>query len=215
MEIQVISEFDQRVEEARAIRMNNNNNTRLASDAAINDLLRRESITTMKLVLTTVLEASAIPEDSLVASIKNIRKSEYGKVPALINLLTKVYAWPITDKGDAKEIDNIQLDILEALAAKGWNLDHDLLLDAKESKGYHSFYDGKQSYELVDGVEPDFEEYEYSLLTIADKLGLPYVDNKLNETKWHRTEAKSQEKAQLEYEAVQLRLAEHKALNDA
>ncbi len=207
--------YQERLETARANAVGNINGMRLASDAAINDDLRNEAMATMRSVLVSVAETCGFDEDVFDTAIKNIRRSEYGKIPALINILCKTYAWPITDGGDPKEIDIIQEDILEMLADRGMRVSHDLLLDCKETKGFHTFYDDKGTYELIDGVEPDFEEYPYYTMTIATKLGLPFIDNKLKESKWYREEAKQAEKAQLKYDVVQQKLEEHRALENA
>ena len=208
-------EFEARLEEARTKSTTTLNGTRLSSEVAINDALRRESISTMTAILNRTNDVCGFDQDKLNNQIKAIRKSEYGKVPAMMNIFTKLYAWPITEGGDAKEITSIQFEIRESLAEIGIVIDEDLILDHREAKGYHSFFDDRNDYEIIPANEPDFEEYEYYTLTMAEKFGLPFVDNKLNETKWLRLESKELAKAKQKFNVAQAELENHRALEEA
>ncbi len=184
---------------------------RLRSSAAIDDNLKRESISTLTTILKDVNELLGLDADKLSMSIKGARKSEYGRIPEMVTALTKMYAWPIESIDDVKEIDEKQEEIRELLASKGIVLSHDLLLDIKEAKGYHSFLD-KDTFEIIDGVEPEYEEFNYYITTAAEAMDLPYVDFKLQEAKWEKNEDKALAKIKIEHEAAQAALDAHKKL---
>jgi len=179
--------FEDKLAQVRKSNLSSINTTRLRSDIAINDALRRESVNTMTSILEEVYEACGLDIDMLHRKISASRRSEYGRVPALINILAATYAWPVGDSTHATEIPQRQEDILDIL-----NLDGELLLDLKESKGYHSFLD--EAFETVDGIEPDYNEYEYFVLTVADNLQIPFVDNKMSEDLWDKNERKALKK---------------------
>lgn len=193
--------FEQKLIEARTNNLGAITTTRLRSDIAINDALRRESIKALTSKLEEVYDVLDLDLDMLHRKIAASRRSEYGRVPALINILAATYAWPIDDNSKASDITALQEDLLDELPG----LDGDVLLDLKESKGYHSFLD--EAFATVDGIEPDYEEYEYFTLTVADALQLPYVDNKITEQIWNKNETKALEKISSEQDLASEALA--------
>jgi len=197
--------FEDRLKEVRANNLSNINTTRLRSDIAINDALRRESVKTMTNTLEEVYEVCGLDLDMLHRKIAASRRSEYGRVPALINILAATYAWPVGDSTHTSEIPQRQEDILDIL-----KLDGELLLDLKEAKGYHSFLD--EAFEVVEGVEPDYEEYNYFVLTVADNLQIPFVDNKMNEALWNKNETKALKKIEEEKVLADEALKRHEEL---
>ena len=198
--------FEEKLTEARTNNLGAITTTRLRSDIAINDALRRESIKALTAKLEDVYDALNLDHDMLHRKIAASRRSEYGRVPALINIIAATYAWPIADNSRASDITALQEDMLDELEG----LDGDVLLDLKEAKGYHSFLD--ETFETVDGIEPDYKEYEYFVLTVADALQLPFVDNKITEQLWHKNENKALAKISIDQEQAADALARHQDL---
>jgi hypothetical protein len=197
--------FTDRLNKARTANLGELTSTRLRSDIAINDALRRESIKTLVSKLEDVYEDLNLDLDMLHRKIATSRRSEYGRVPALINILAATYAWPIHDSSEAANIPQYQEQMTDLL-----HLDAEILLDLKESKGYHSFLN--DDFEIVDGIEPDYEEYQYYILTIADALQIPYVDNKINTATWTNNETKALTKISVEQAEAATALARHNQL---
>jgi len=206
--------FDERLEEAREARVASINSNRLRSDVAINDMLRREAIGTMTTILTRVVTAIKGDHDKLANRLKMIRRSEYGRVPEMVNVLAGLYAWPIQDGGDARDIPTLQDEILSTLASMDIAVTGDLLLDIKEAKGHHSFMD-KDTGDIIDCLEPEYEEYRYFVLTFAEAAGLPLMDIKLTEPVWLTQENKIVAKLNLEIAANAEALAAHEAMMSA
>ena len=197
--------FNDKLDKARAANLGDNNASRLRSDIAINDALRRESIKALVNTLESVYEELNLDLDMLHRKIAASRRSEYGRVPALINILAATYAWPIADSSEAANIPQYQENILEIL-----KLDGEILLDLKEAKGYHSFL--SDDFEVVQAIEPDYDEYNYYVLTVADALAIPYVDSKVSEEAWNRNENKALAKIKVEQAEAETALARHAEL---
>ena len=206
----VVTEFEAKVAQARQDKLNSLKITRLTSEKAIDRTLRAEAINKMITLLQGVADAIGYDEEALERKIAVTRRSEYGRIPALINILSGIYSWPITAHGNPAEVPGLQEDILDYLASNSLDIDADLLLDIKEYKGYHSFVSDEAV--IVDAVEPDIEEYDFAIVTIADIVGLPVVDNKLTLAKWNSIEAKAKAKAEAELADMQEALERHKAL---
>jgi len=206
----VVTEFDARVAQARENKLAELKVTRLTSEKAIDRTLRAEAISKMTSLLSEVADTIGFDEEALERKISVTRRSEYGRIPALINILANLYAWPITGHGNPAEVPGLQEDMLDFFASKGLAIDADLLLDIKEYKGYHSFVSDEAV--IVEGIEPDVEEYEFAVITVADVVGLPVVDNKLTLAKWKRAEAAAIEKAKAELADMKASLERHKSL---
>lgn len=194
--------FNDKLNKARANNLGTINSTRLRSDIAINDALRRESIKALTTKLEDIYEECGLDIDMLHRKIAASRRSEYGRVPALINIIAATYAWPIASQSEAANIGQYQEQIADLLGVDG-----DVLLDLKDAKGYHSFL--SDEFEVVQGIEPDYEEYNYYVLTVADALAIPYVDSKINEQTWSRNEDKALAVIKLEQVEAEAALKRH------
>ncbi len=207
--------FDDRLEAARLSATSTLRDTRLKSDTAINYELKKDSQKIVTSILLGLYEHLGLDDEKLDFSIKMARRSEYGRISELITHVAKIYSWPIEDISEVKEIDSLQEGIIEYLATEhNLTISHDLLLDIKEAKGYHSFLT-KDTYELQDSQEPEFDELGYYLRTFAEYAGMPIIDYKLTESQWLRNERKAQTKIDAEHQAAQDALSRHNALDAA
>jgi len=206
----VVTEFEARVAKARVEKLGKLTVTRLTSEIAIDDTLRRESARAMIELLGKVSDSIGYDDEMLDRKVSVTRRSEYGRIPALVNILANLYNWPISGNGNPSEVEGLREDIVDCLNDNNIVIDPDLLLDLREAKGYHSFVDDEGN--LVEAVEPDFDEYEFFMLTFADKASLPVVDNKLTRAKWLKLEVKAKANAEAEIAEMQEALARHEAV---
>lgn len=209
-----MKDFTTRLQEARAKALQNNSDTRLVSDIAINDALKRESVKTLTTILTNVYEELGLDQEKLTNKIKLARKSNYGRISEMITMIASTYAWPCADASQASEISELQERMLDTLSSLGIQIDGDLLLDIKEAKGFNSFLD-QSTFEVVECVEPEYEELEYYLLTFATEASLPIIDYKMNETVFAKAETKALERIQIEQDAAKEALARHNEMTGA
>jgi hypothetical protein len=205
------TEFEQKVKEAKAARLKSNNSQRLRSEIAINDALRRESAKTMETLVRALSDELGLDSERIERSIKTARKSKYGRVSELITKVASIYAWPLADNSQASEIPELQERVVETLASLGVNVDPDLLLDIKEAKGFNSFMD-QATFEVVDGIEPEYDELEYYLMTFADCAQLPIIDYKMTPDLWVANEAKALKAIKQEKRLAEEALARHQEM---
>lgn len=205
------TEFANRLAERRASIAESRGTTRLRSDYAVNDALTRESVAMLTTVINALGEELNLDLDKLDNSIKSARKSPYGRITELVTKVASIYAWPISNIDQANEIPSLQDTVLDVLASHGMAVDGDLLLDIKEAKGYNSFLD-RATYQIVDGVEPEYEALEYYILTFADLANLPIVDFKMSEAVYDKLEQKALDRITTEQEAAKEALARHDAM---
>ena len=203
--------FNSKLNKARKSRLTTNSVTRLKSDIAINDQLRRESVAKLTGIITRLGEELNLDAERLQRSIKMSRKSAYGRIPELIAKIASIYAWPLADNTQASEIDSLQETVLDTLASEGIVVDGELLLDIKEAKGFNSFLDDA-TFEVVEGIEPEYDELKYYLLTFADSAKLPIVDYKMNETVYNRLETKALNRIAEEKQLAEEALARHQEM---
>lgn len=204
--------FDQRLKLARAKALATTGDTRLKSDVAINDALKRESVKKLTAIITSVAEDLGLDVEKYQNRIARARKSAYGRVSEMITIIASIYAWPLATNSQASEIPELQERMLDTLAGLGVNVDADLLLDIKEAKGFNSFLD-ESTFTIVDGVEPEYEELEYYLLTFAEEAGLPCIDYKMNESVYEKLEEKALARIAIEQQLAQEALDRHNQLN--
>lgn len=210
----IMTDFNTRLQEARAKALKTNSDTRIVSDIAINDALKRESVKTLTTILENVYDELNLDREKLANKIKLARKSKYGRISEMITMVASTYAWPCADSSQASEIPELQERMLDTLAGLGVKVDGDLLLDIKEAKGFNSFMD-MASFEIVEAVEPEYAELEYYLLTFAEEASLPIIDYKMTEEEFAKAEAKAQDRIKIEQEAAQEALARHEAMTGA
>jgi len=200
--------FEQKLEEARAKALANTTDTRLRSNVAINDALKRESLATMRTLINTVVDDLGLDEENYTKRIDTARRSAYGRICEHVNILSSIYAWPIGNSGQTSEIPELQERMLDTLAELGVNVSGDLLLDIKDAKGFNSFLD-ESTFEVIDGIEPLFEELEYYYLTFAECAGLPIIDYKMSESAYGKLEVKALKRIEVEKQLAEEALARH------
>lgn len=205
--------FEQRLAEARTLKLANNGENRLKSDIAINDALKRESAKKLTTIIKTLAEELLLDTEKYDRKIALARRSPYGRISEMITMVASMYAWPVAQGGQASEIPELQERMLDTLADLGVRVDGDLLLDIKEAKGFNSFLD-ETIFEAVDGVEPQYEELEYYLLTFAEEASLPFVDYKMTETTYNKLEKKALERIKTEKRLAEEALARQKQMTE-
>lgn len=203
--------FNTRLEKARAKALGNTTKTRLKSEVAINDALRRESAKKLETIIIGLTEELGLDNDKMLNRLKRARKSAYGRVSEMITIIASIYAWPLADDSQISEMVELQERVIDTLANYQVNVDPDLLLDIKEAKGYTSFLD-MNTFEVKEGSEPDYAELEYYLLTFADNANIPYLDYKMTETVYSKLESRAIAKIEQEQELAEEALQRHKEM---
>lgn len=206
------TEFNTTLETARINALAHNSEFRLRSETAINDTLKRESVRTLEKVIFAIGEELGFDEEKLANKIKRARRSHYGRVSEMIMIIASMYAWPMVDNSQVSEINELQERVLDTLEANGINIDADLLLDIKEAKGYNTFL-SQETFEPVEGVEPEYVELDYYLRTFADIAGLPYIDYKMNEAVYNKLERIALRNIEIEKAKNDEARARYEALN--
>lgn len=206
-----MTDFNTRLKEARAKALASNGDTRLKSDIAINDALKRESIKTLTTIIHAVADELNLDKEKLDRKIQLARRSNYGRICEMISIIASIYAWPISENTQASEIPELQERMLDTLSTLNISVDSDLLLDMKEAKGFNSFMD-MSTYTIVPAVEPIYDELEYYYLTFAEEASLPIIDYKMTEAIFNRAEEKALNRIQIEQDASNEALARFEAM---
>jgi len=172
---------------------------------AVNYKLRLESISKLKVLINKVADIAGMDTSRVAKRMEVATKSEYGKVPGLLNLLSAIVKYPT----DNKSPGDLTATKEEIVALTG--VDEVVFSDLREAKGYPTFL--TDDHERMDGVEPDYEEYEMLCNLMANDLNIPVVDIKLDQAKWDRAEAKAQAKVEKDLIAIEAQLEEYRKLN--
>ncbi len=172
---------------------------------AVNYTLRLDSINTLKECINKAVTIADMETDKVSRRVKAAMKSEYGKVPGLINLLAAIINWP-TDSKTPDNLSTVQDKICSELGIEQVMID-----DIREAKGFHTFL--TDDHDLMDGIVPDFDEYSMLCELIASKLELSVVDIKLDEATWNKLELKAAENAKITLMEIEVELAEYKLAN--
>lgn len=173
---------------------------------ALNYELRLESIDTATKLIHKAGEIAELDVDKLNRRISVALKSEYGKVPGLLNLLSNIVAWPAEQGSAPSNLTEIKQSICEELLVS-----ESIFTDLKESKGFHTFI--SDDHEVISGVEPDYLEYIMLLRLIANKINIPVLDIKLTEESWDKAEARAIAKAEKDMSALKEELEAHNKLH--
>jgi len=157
-------------------------------------------LTKLVKAITKKLDLDAERMDKRLAAA---RKSEYGPVHGLINLLVAIANWP-AEKGDGALVTTNQ-SIIES------EFGIDLLLcdRIKAAKGFHSFC--SEDLEIINGEAPDMEAYNMYSLVLLEDLEIDYptdLKSRLTLDKWTAVEKRKAEQAKADKKELEEELAE-------
>ncbi len=175
--------------------------------SSLNYQLRKESIDSLRMSINKVALIADLDEDKMAKRIAMAisPRNEYGKVPGLMNLLATIVNWP-TDDNNVDGLNEVREEILSTLGVTATVFE-----DLREAKGYHTFV--SDEHEIIDGVEPAFDEYTMLVQMLAAELGLAVVDLKLDDSSWATAETVAIKKAGDSIARVRAELEEHKKLH--
>lgn len=163
----------------------------------------RETVIRLTSTIMQITELCNLDEEKMYRRILTAKKSEYGRINGLINLLAAVTNWP-ADAGDGASVAMNQ----QLIAKQGTDLD--ILEDIRSFRGYHTFVADDLS--VINGVEPDYENYSDYCAVFLDSYGLTNSRVAIDPTKWRLAEIRAKDKALKDLESMKQAIADHKAL---
>ena len=175
--------------------------------SALNYGLRSESTKTLKDMILDVATIADLDEERVQRRITVASKSPYGRIPGLVNLFVSMALWPV----EGRDFSGVS-ELKEEILAK-YNLDEELLIDIKDSKGFHTFLN--DDHELIKGQEPDLEEYEMLVTLFCTQLEIPVIDFRMTQAKWQLKEDQAIEAAELDMKEAELALSRYKSMTEA
>lgn len=164
----------------------------------------RATIDALKKKIYAIVDLTGMDEEKMSRRVTSALKSEYGRVNGLVNLLAAVANWP-AEQGDGSSVNENRMLLEQQL-----KLDLMLLDDIRTYRGYHTFV--TDELEIIDGVEPQYEDYEDYVAILLTDMKLTPGKVAINPSTWARTEAKTKQNVQLEIERMQLAVERHKTL---
>jgi hypothetical protein len=168
----------------------------------------RTTLNALKAKVTAITDTLGLDEEKMGRRVRTALKSEYGRVNGMVNLLSAIANWP-AEQGDGTAVDENK-----ALLENQLGLDLMLLDDIRTYRGFHTF--ATDELEIIDGVEPQYEDYEDYVAILLDDMGLtPQNKIKLNPTVWTKVEARTKEKVAVDIELMKVAIEKHKALMEA
>lgn len=179
------------------------------ADVQAGMVAKREARATLKELLINIGEEIQFDSERIERSIATTRRSMYGEIPALIIAISAKYAWPISAGQSVTELPELQDRIIEILEPYG--IDSDLLLDIKEAKGFNSFLD-METFKPVQGIVPEYDEFEFLLTEFAVKLGIKFLDLKLSPAVYDKRELIALKDIENEQKEAELALALHEEM---
>lgn len=197
----------QKIDELRQENMRLMDDMLQTDSTALNYALRSEATKLLKQMIVEVAQIADLDEEKIARRITVAAKSPYGRIPGLINLLVSIVLWPV-EGNDFSGVAETKEEILNKLG-----LDEELLVDIKEAKGFHTFFN--DDHEIIKGQAPDFDEYRMLVTMLARKLDIAVVDFKLKEDHWKAAEEEAIESAELEVQEAQLELERFKQMTSA
>lgn len=174
---------------------------------ALNYNLRKDSTAILKNLITEVAELANLDDERVQRRIDAAKRSPYGRIPGLFNLLTSIVLWPV-DGRDVSGVMEVKQEIIEK-----YKFEEELFLDLKAAKGFHTFL--SDDHEIIKGQEPDFDEYKMLCLLLAQQLNIPVVDFSLDIDKWKANEDEATKDAQVDFEDAQIELQRYKEMTAA
>lgn len=204
--------FLDRVAKAREENLARNTDVRLKSDVAINYALKKESIARMTSIILGLAEELNLDVEKLEKRIEQASRSRFGRICEMISIVSSIYAWPISESTQASEIPEIRERMLDKLREMDIEMDPDLLVELKTAKGYNSFLN-EETFEVVAGVEPMYDELKFYYMTFAEFAQLPIIDYAMSESVWDRMEETAIKSVKAQLEAAELALAKKKEMD--
>lgn len=194
--------------------MNNTNSTTvaLANDvvasriASIKETRKQEKaiITQLKKQVWDIVDLCGLDEERTARRIQAATRSEYGRINGMINLVAAICKWPAEQGDGASVTDN------QALIEKELNVDLMLLEDISMYKGYHTFH--TDELEVIDGVEPDYDNYrDYSTIYLQE-IGFERVAAEIAPRTWAKKEAATIAKVKEDVTELRAAVERHKSL---
>jgi len=180
------------------------NNERIASkrETLANE---RTTINALKKTVNNITDLLGLDEEKMNRRIDAALKSEYGRVNGMVNLLSAIANWP-AEQGDGTAVPENRRLLEESL-----KLDLMLLEDIRTYRGFHTF--ATDELEIIDGVEPQYEDYEDYVAILLEDMGLsPQQRVKLNPRIWAKVELRTKEKAKLDIEQMKIAVEKHKLM---
>lgn len=169
-------------------------------------LIQAERTTLKELIniIDSICELCGLDQEKMVRRISVAKKSEYGRINGLLNLLASLVMWP-AEQGDGASVSTNQKLITDTL-----NVDIDLLEDIKSFRGYHTFV--SDELEIIDGVEPNYEDYSDYCHIFLEGIELAPSRVVLDESKWQNAEKRAKVRAETELKEMEEAVANHKLL---
>lgn len=158
--------------------MNQKNMKTIRENAKAN----REAYNGLRKIILDITEEVGLDEEKMANRINSARRSEYGPINGLINLLVSVCNWP-AEPGDGANVSINQKTIED----KYPQIDMLMLDDIKSFRGYHSFV--SDELQVIDGIEPDYDNYRDHCAVLLEDLSLRSVKPTINEQQWQKREA--------------------------
>lgn len=162
----------------------------------------REASKVLKTLLKNITSTLDLDEERMAKRIDSATRSEYGAINGLVNLVASVANWPV-ESGDGALVSTNRI-ILE----DKFNLDLVMLDDIRQFRGFHSFV--TDDIEIINGVEPDYENYTDYCEIFLDELGVKSTRPSICPSKWKSAETRAIAKAKLDQTQMNEELAFHK-----
>jgi hypothetical protein len=151
-----------------------------------------------------ITDLCGLDEEKMVRRVATAKKSEYGRINGLINLLSSVCTWP-AEAGDGASVTANQKLIQDSL-----DLDLDMLDDIRSFRGYHTFV--SDDLEIIDGIEPSYEDYSDYCTIMLEDLGLSSSKPTISRDIWQKAEDRAIDKAGKDLLDMKQAVEEHKRL---
>jgi hypothetical protein len=155
----------------------------------------REAYNGLRKILLDITAEVGLDEEKMANRINSARRSEYGPINGLINLLVSVCNWP-AEAGDGSNVAINQ----KLIEDKYPQIDMLMLDDIKSFRGYHSFV-SDDTLQVIDGVEPDYENYRDYCSVLLEDLKLKSIKPTISKDQWQAREASAKVNAKAEAES--------------
>ena len=161
-------------------------------------------ITKIKSQISEIVETCGLDEEKMARRSQVALKSEYGRINGIINLYAAVCKWP-AEQGDGTSVSANQLMIENDM-----KVDLMLLEDISSFKGYHTFH--TDELEIIDGVEPQYEQYSDHCSLLLEDLGFERAAAEIVPSSWAALEKRAISRAKDDVEELRAAVVRHNSL---